>query len=216
MCAGGDQHLAAHVATLLFRGQLVLEVHAGGAGLDERLHDLEAVEWAAEPGLGVGHDRQEPIARGAAFGVLDLVGPLQRAIDAPAKLGRGVGRIEALIRIHGPGGVVVRRHLPAGKIDRLQAGPGHLHGLIAGHRTQRIDVRLFMERLPQSVGAALGQGVGDLHRTAQLGHIRRRVRPFDPVETPGRGARNQGVETRHVNLSCGAVSLARNQRRAFP
>ena len=31
---GRDQHLAAHVTALLLRGELVLEVHAGGARLD--------------------------------------------------------------------------------------------------------------------------------------------------------------------------------------
>ena len=58
---GRDQHLAAHVAALLLRGELVLEVHAGGAGLDHRLHQLEGVEHAAEAGLGVGHDRREVV-----------------------------------------------------------------------------------------------------------------------------------------------------------
>ena len=56
------EHLAAHVAALLLGGELVLEVHARGARLDHRLHQLERVERAAEAGLGVGHDRREPVA----------------------------------------------------------------------------------------------------------------------------------------------------------
>ena len=60
MRGGRDQHLAAEMAALLLRRELVLEVDAGGARLDEGLHDLEGVERAAEAGLGVGDDRREP------------------------------------------------------------------------------------------------------------------------------------------------------------
>ena len=58
------------------------------------------------------------------------------------ELRRGVGRIEALVGIHRAGGVGVGGDLPAGEVDRLQAGPHHLHGLVAGHRAQRVDERL--------------------------------------------------------------------------
>ena len=79
--AGRDQDLAAHVAALLLRGELVLEVDARGAGLDHRLHELEGVERAAEAGLGVGDDRaRTSAARRVALGVLDLVGALQRVL----------------------------------------------------------------------------------------------------------------------------------------
>jgi hypothetical protein len=81
--AGGHQHLAAQVAALLLAGELVLEVHAGGAGLDHRLHQLEGVERAAEAGLGVGHDGARTSACLAPpSAVLDLVGALQRVVDA--------------------------------------------------------------------------------------------------------------------------------------
>ena len=66
------------------RGELVLEVHARGARLDHRLHQLEGVERPAEAGLGVGHDRREPVRSPLALGVLDLVGALQRLVDALA------------------------------------------------------------------------------------------------------------------------------------
>ena len=62
-----DQHLAAEMAALLFRRELVLEVHAGRARLDHRLHQLERVERAAEAGLGVGDDRREPVVSPLAF-----------------------------------------------------------------------------------------------------------------------------------------------------
>jgi hypothetical protein len=60
MRRGRDQHLAAEMAALLFRRELVFEVDAGGARLDEGLHDLEGVERAAEAGFRVGDDRREP------------------------------------------------------------------------------------------------------------------------------------------------------------
>ena len=63
-----DQHLAAQMAALLFGGELVLEVHAGGAGLDHRLHQFERVQRAAEAGLGVGDDRRDPVGATLAFG----------------------------------------------------------------------------------------------------------------------------------------------------
>ena len=79
---GRDQNLAAEVTALLLRRELVLEMHAGSACFDECLHDLEGVERSAETGFGIGHDRRKPVALGAAFGVLDLVGAGQRLIDA--------------------------------------------------------------------------------------------------------------------------------------
>ena len=113
MRLGRDQHLAAQVAALLLRRQLVLEVDAGGARLDEGLHDLEAVQRAAEAGFRIGDDRGEPVALGAALGVLDLVGALQGAVDAAAQFRRGVRRVQRLVRIHGRSGVGVGRDLPA-------------------------------------------------------------------------------------------------------
>jgi hypothetical protein len=55
------QHLAAHVAALLDGGELVFEVHAGGAGFDHGLHQFEGVQHAAEAGFGVGDDRGEVV-----------------------------------------------------------------------------------------------------------------------------------------------------------
>ncbi len=76
------QHLAAHVAALLHRGQLVFEMHAGSAGFDHRLHQLERIEHAAETGFGVGHDRHHPVGVVLAFGMMQLVGAQQRVVDA--------------------------------------------------------------------------------------------------------------------------------------
>ena len=66
-------------------GELVLEVHAGGARLDHRLHQLERVQHAAEAGLGIGDDRREEVDVALAFHVLDLVGAHERVVDPLAR-----------------------------------------------------------------------------------------------------------------------------------
>ena len=76
-CDVGTQHLAAEVAALLLGRELVLVVHARGARLDHRLHQLEGVQRAAEAGLGVGEDRHDPVAVAVPLGPLDLVGAEQ-------------------------------------------------------------------------------------------------------------------------------------------
>ena len=133
---GRQEHLAAHVPALLLRGELVLEVHARGAGLDHRLHELEDVQRAAEAGLGVGHDRGEPVALVATLGVVDLVRALQRLVDAADDVGDAVGRVEALVRVHLAGEVRVGGDLPAGEVDRLEAGLDLLDRLVAGQRAR--------------------------------------------------------------------------------
>ena len=162
MRGGRDQHFSAHVAALLLRGELVLEVHAGGARLDIGLHDLEGVERSAEAGLRVGDDRREPgFDRAFSLHRLDLVGALERAVDPSHQLGTGIRRIERLVGIHGASGVGVGRDLPAGEVDRLQPGAHHLHGLIAGDGAEAIDVVVLGEELPEPSGRMLGERVAD-------------------------------------------------------
>ena len=188
MRRGRDQHLAAHVAALLFRGELVLEVNAGRARLDIGLHDLERVQGTAEARFRVGHDRHEPVDLGAAFGVLDLVGALEGAVDAAAQFRSGVGRIEALVRIHRARGVGVGGDLPARQIDRGQTGARLLHRLVAGDGAERIDEGFLLQRFPKAVGALFGERIGDRHGAAQLLHLGRGVGTADAIETPlGRG-----------------------------
>ncbi len=118
-------------------------MHARRARLDHRLHQLEGVERPAEAGLGVGDDRREPVravrrprresiwsARSSAL--------LMRLHER----GSAVRRVEALVGVHLAGEVGVGRDLPAGQVDRLQAGLDHLHGLVAGERAERGDVVL--------------------------------------------------------------------------
>ena len=94
----GHEHLAAQVTALLLGGELVLEVHAGGAGFDHRLHQLEGVEGAAEARLGVGEDGGHGVG-GRAFGPRDLVGALQGVVDAAHDGRHGVGRVERLVGV---------------------------------------------------------------------------------------------------------------------
>ena len=118
------ENLAAEMAALLFRGELILEVDAGGARLDHRLHQLEGVERAAEAGFGVGDDRREPVGRGVA---LELWRSGRRAgsvlLMRRTTSGTDVGRIERLVGIHLAGVVGVGGDLPAGQVDRLRGRP---------------------------------------------------------------------------------------------
>ena len=203
MRGGRDQHLAAEMAALLFRGELVFVVDAGSARLDEGLHDLEGVERPAEAGLGIGDDGREPglDRKPVAFRGLDLVGALQRAVDALAQLGRRVGRIERLVGIHRRRRVGICRDLPARQVDRLEAGAHHLHGLVAAERAERVDEILLVDQLPQPVGAHLGQRMPDLHRAAQPLDVGRRIGPLDTVEAAFRRRGNQVVKISHVACS---------------
>ena len=67
MLLNRDQHLAAHMAAFLLRGQLVLEMDACDAGLDIAARQFERVQRAAKAGLGIGDDRGEPVDLAIAF-----------------------------------------------------------------------------------------------------------------------------------------------------
>ncbi len=199
MRLGRNQHLAAEMAAFLFRCELVLEVNAGRTRFDEGLHDLEGVERSAETCLGVRHDRREPgVDRQAvAFRRFDLVGALQRAVDALGEFRGSIGGVKRLVGIHGGRRVGIGRDLPARQVDRLQAGAHHLHGLIARQRAERVHEVLLVDELPQAVRAVLGQAVADLNRTAQALHILGRIWAFDTVEPALRSGRNEVVKIGH-------------------
>ncbi len=133
--------------------------------------------------------------------MLDLVGTLEGAVDAAAQFRTGIGGIEALVGIHRASGVGVGGDLPARQIDRRQARARLLHRLVAGDGAERIDVGLFLQRLPKPIGALLGQRIGDRHRAAQLLHFGRAIGTADAIETScGRG--NQLFKSlRHLNFS---------------
>jgi hypothetical protein len=152
---------------------------------------------------GIRHDRREPgVDRQAlAFGRLDLIGALQRLVDALCQFRPGICGVERLVGVHRRCRVGIRRHLPAGEIDRLQAGADHLHGLIARQRAQRIDEVLLPDQLPQPVGSHFGQAVPDLHGAAQPNHILRRIGPLDPLEAAFRRRRDKVVKVCHLWFS---------------
>ena len=161
------EHLAAHVAALLHRRELVLEVDARRAGFDHRLHQLEGVEHAAEAGLGIGDDRREVVDVVLALGPLDLVGAREGVVDALDDHRHRVRRIERLVGVHLAGDVGVARDLPARQVDRLQAGLDLLHRLVAGERAERVDERLGVDEVPELFGAAPRERVLDADRAGQ-------------------------------------------------
>ena len=146
--ADRHQHLAAEMTTFLFRSELVLEMHAGSARLDHRLHQFVGVERAAEAGFGIGNDRRHIINAVIALGMSDLIGAAQRVVDAPDDSRDRIHRVQRLVRIHLPRCVRIRRNLPAGEIDRLQSGFDLLHRLVAGQCAQRRDKWLGVEQMP--------------------------------------------------------------------
>ena len=198
-----DQNLAAEMAAFLFRCQLVLVMDARSTCLDKGLHDLEGIERPAETGLRIGNDRREPGVDRKALALrrLDLVGALQGAVDTLCEFRCGIGRIKRLVRIHGRCRIGIRSNLPAGKIDRLQPGTNHLHGLVAGKRTERIDEIFLVDQLPQPVGAHFGQRMADFDGAAQPLDIGGSVSALNAVVAPLRCTRNKFVKIRHTSLS---------------
>ncbi len=184
------------MAALLLGGELVFEMDRSGPGLDIGLHDLEAVQWPAEPGLGIGDDRHEPVALCPAFADLDLVGALEGAIDPPRQLGPGIGGIERLVGVHRAGGVGVGRDLPAREVDCVEPGADLLHCLVASHSTKGPHWFVALQHLPQPIRPAAGQSLFDDHRSAQRLNFRRAIAASYSVEPTGGGG-NQLVKTCH-------------------
>ena len=123
---------------------------AAAARLDHRLHQLEGVERAAEAGLGVGDDRHEVVDARRVPRLCWIWSARRNALlIARTKARRTVAGVEALVGVHLPGQVGVGGDLPAAQVDRLQAGRDHLERLVARDRTQRGDVRLGLEQLPE-------------------------------------------------------------------
>jgi hypothetical protein len=160
-------------------------VHARGASLDHRLHQLEGVERPAEARLGVGDDGRHPVVTGLALGMLDLVGAAQCLVDLAHHVGDRVDRVEALVGIHLARGVRVRGDLPAGEVDGLQSGADHLHRLVASERAERVHVVLGVQQLPEPPGSHLGQRVRDPDGPAEPFDVGLWVGPQDSLEAAG-------------------------------
>ena len=122
-----DEHLAAEVAALFLRGELIFEMHARSASLDHGFGQLVHVERAAEARFHVGHDRREPVGCGVALEVVDLIGAGERVIDAAHDIGHAIGRLQTLIGIHLPRAVCMGGDLPAAQVNRLDPGFDSLH-----------------------------------------------------------------------------------------
>src|SRR5215831_1464287 len=103
MCGGRNQDLAAHMAALLLRRELVLEMNARGSGLDISARDLVRVERTAKAGFRVGHNRGKPVMPNCALGTFDLIGAHKCAVDPPAQLRPRISRIEALVGVSAAG-----------------------------------------------------------------------------------------------------------------
>ena len=113
-----DQDFATHMAALLHRRQLIFEVDARGTSFDHRLHQLERIEHAAEPRLGIRYDRREVIDIARVTGILalhplNLVSTGKRVVNASNHGGHRVDWIKRLIRIHLASQIRVTGHLPA-------------------------------------------------------------------------------------------------------
>ena len=179
--AGRHDHLPAQVAAFLLGRELILEVHAGGARLDHRAHQLVGVQRPAEPCLGVGDDRREPVEVVFSLRPVDLVGTPKRVVD-PAHDGRNrVHRVQRLVGIGRLAEVRVAGDLPAAEVDRLQAGLHLLHGLVARQRAERGDVRQLVHERPEALGSAPRERVLDRERPAQPEDVLRRVVATDPL-----------------------------------
>jgi hypothetical protein len=159
-------------------------MHAGGASADHGLHQFVGVQDAAETCFSVGDDRQvvfdvTGIASVDVLGPLDFVGAVEGVVDALDNLRHGVNRVQGLVRVHGGVFVVVSSNLPAGQVDRLDAGLGLLNGLTAGQGAQAVDVGGVVDQIPQLLGTATGQGVFDLERAAQADDVSSGVAALD-------------------------------------
>jgi hypothetical protein len=113
----------------------------------------EGIQDPTEPGLGVSHDRLQPIDRVIAFGMMQLISAQQRVVDTTNDLRHRVSRIQRLIRVHLTSKIRVTRHLPARQVDGLQTRAHLLHRLITGQCTERIDVRQGRHVTPEFLGA---------------------------------------------------------------
>ena len=168
-----DEDFAAHVAALFLARELILEMHSGGAGFDHCFDQFEDIQRTAEAGFRISDDGQEPIDAGLAFGVGDLIRALQRLVDPLHHRRHAVRRIKALVRIHLPGEIRVRRDLPSAEINCFQSGPCLLHCLVAGQRTERRNERFGVQQVPKFFRTAAGKGV--LRRRRCLASAGRRL-----------------------------------------
>ena len=211
MRGGRDQHLAAEMAALLFRRELVLVVDAGRARLDERLHDLEGVERAAEAGFGVGDDRREPglDRKPVAFRRLDLVGALQRAVDAlgTAPAPRWPDRATGRDTWPTPCWRRPRPASPRGRSPSGRRGPSAWPGCRDSAPSALTKSSSWIS-CHSRLAPISARRMPDLDRAAQPLDVVRRVGPLDAVEAALRRRGDKVVKISHHRSPVAASATA--------
>src|SRR5260370_245364 len=76
--------------------------------------------------------------------------------------------------------------LPAADVDRLEARAHQLHGLVAGDGSERMDVVLGVDQVPELLGAEERQRVVQTDRAAQAHDVGAAVRALDAFPTRAR------------------------------
>src|ERR1051325_8136288 len=100
----------------------------GSARFNHGFHQLEGVEVSSEADFGIRNNGDKPVNVSIAIESLDLVTSEEGAVDSFDNIRDGVGRIEALVRIHLTSEVGISSDLPSGEINRGQTGSNFLHG----------------------------------------------------------------------------------------
>ena len=162
MLLGRDEDLAAEVATLLLRSELILPVGTSGTSLDHCALQLVDVEGATEAGLTVSDDRDEPVVYGGiALDACDLVCTAQSVVDATDNVRYGVSRVQGLVRVGVAGEVSVTSDLPTGEVDGLQACADLLNSLVTGEGAESVDVGAVAlgDAVPEDLCAAACEGL---------------------------------------------------------
>ena len=184
-CAGRDEHLAAEVAALLLRCELI--VRSGRPPRRLRSSLASARRPAAVRRSRPRRRRRSGAASRPAVLRPPRPGPREeRVVQTAHEGGRAVGRVEALIGIRLAGEVRVGRDLPAGEVDRLQSGLRHLHRLAAGQGAESGDVLVAVQELPEAFGSEPSERVLDGDGAAEALDVGRRIRPLDPAPAVGR------------------------------
>jgi hypothetical protein len=91
-----------------------------------------------------------------------------------------------LVRVDFSGGIGIAGHLPAGAVNRLEAGLHGLNGLISGHATQSRDHGFAVQLAPEFLGTHARQGILDVHGAAQARHVFGGVGALDAGPAVGR------------------------------
>jgi len=172
---GRNDDLPSEVAALLRGGELILEVDAGGSGVDHGLHEFERVEGPTESGFRVRDDRDEPVDVVVPRHVLFFVFSPERVVDPPDDVGDAVRRVQAQIGIHLARAVAVGGDLPTAQVDRPEPGPDLLDRLVSGESPQGGDVVFRLQEAPEAAGPTFREGMSNPNRSTKPDDVFRPV-----------------------------------------